>query len=241
MSEDFESSKIDHLSPFNFKIGAPLTDYYSEDDIKKFEFREANEAEKNSLEAKYRDNYKMYKITKPNYNDTFVSVFGDNKIIYYVEYEKLFNNSKSVIDEAMSMWEKFDQYFETTMRIKQINKTAEVDPVRKGKEYENSFMASKVYFDPSFIRNTSIIIWSDNSKGILFESIKINYKKNDFKTEKDFGTGHNFNMRIRANILKMETQLILDEIEKSDSFKNITNNFKAHNVFKDDDKKVIIR
>ena len=122
MSEDFESSKIDHLSPFNFKIGAPLTDYYSEDDIKKFEFREANEAEKNSLEAKYRDNYKMYKITKPNYNDTFVSVFGDNKIIYFVAYEKLFNNSKSVIDEAMSMWEKFDQYFETTMRIKQINK-----------------------------------------------------------------------------------------------------------------------
>ena len=39
----------------------------------------------------------------------------------------------------------------------------------------------------------------------------------------------------------METQLILDEIEKSDSFKNITNKFKAHNVFKDDDKKVIIR
>ena len=94
---------------------------------------------------------------------------------------------------------------------------------------------------PNYIRNTSFIIWSDNSKGAMFESIKINYKKDDFKTEKDFGLGHNLNMRIRSNILKKETQLILDEIEKSGSFKNITDKFKAHNVFKDDDKKVIIR
>ena len=63
-------------------------------------------------------------------------------------------------------------------------------------------------YNPNFIRNTSIIIWSDNSKGILFESIKINYKKNDFKTEKDFGIGHSLHMRIRTNILKMETQKI---------------------------------
>ena len=48
-------------------------------------------------------------------------------------------------------------------------------------------------------------------------------------------------MRIRSNILKKETQLILDEIEKSGSFKNITDKFKAHNVFKDDDKQVIFR
>ena len=35
------------------------------------------------------------------------------------------------------------------------------------------------------------LLFSDNSKGAMFESIKINYKKDDFKTEKDFGIGHN--------------------------------------------------
>ena len=241
MSEEFDSSEFSDLPPFYFHVGVPITDYYFEDDLKKFESREATEDEKSQLKEEYRHKYRAYKITKPNYSDTYVTVYGDEKIIYYVETEKTFDNSKSAILKAMSFWEKSDQYFETIVSIKQINKTVEIDKLRKGKEYENSFMASKIYFDPNYIRNTSFIIWSDNSKGAMFESIKINYKKDDFKTEKDFGIGHNLNMRIRSNILKKETQLILDEIEKSGSFKNITDKFKAHNVFKDDDKQVILR
>ena len=241
MSEEFDSSEFSDLPPFYIHVGVPLTDYYFENDLEKFEFRDFTKEEAAPYKEEYGYKLRVYKITKPNYSDTYVTVYGDEKIIFYVETEKSFDNSKSAILKAMSFWEKSDQYFETIVSIKQINKTVEIDKLRKGKEYENSFMASKLYFDPNYIRNTSFIIWSDNSRGAMFESIKINYKKDDFKTEKDFGLGHNLNMRIRSNILKKETQLILDEIEKSGSFKNITDKFKAHNVFKDDDKQVILR
>ena len=231
MEENLSTKNFISLSPFNFKVGDSLYNYYSQKDLAQVESRVLTEEETSHLDEKYRKNYTMYRFTKTNFEDTYISTFGENRKIFYCEFEKVYNNSQLAIIEAINIWEKFDKIFETISRIEQIEVAKEADITKKNNKH---FSASKTYFDPNFLRIAKYLVCSDNSKGKLIESVKINTQKEILKTSKDFGPLHRIEIKVESNILKRETQLILGEIEKSGSFENIIDQLKGHKTFNKD-------